>query len=299
MDIRALRYFLEVVRQGSFTKAAETLHVAQPALSVSVKKLEERLGVALLIRETRQVVPTAEGRILMEHAQRVLEQVDSARVALEDAIDLKRGDVRIGLPPMYGLAYLPSMIADFHRRHPGLAITALEGSADEIAGLLDRGAIDIAILERRRLHADWTHVPLGEDELVLAVARGHPLAGRGQVEGRDLDDLAMVLFDGSFIQRTIIDGLCKSAGARPRVVLQSNFVSLVTEAVVGGLGAATLLRSLADSISGVVALSFVPKQTLSFALCWRHDLYLSHANRAFVEFVRAESARSRVRMRAA
>jgi LysR family cyn operon transcriptional activator len=288
LDLRALRYFVEIVQHGSFTKASETLHVAQPALSVSVRKLEERLGVALLIREARQVVPTAEGRILLDHAHRVLEQVDSARLAVEDAVDLKRGDVRIGLPPMYGLAYLPTLIGRFHRLHPGLTITALEGSADEIAGLVDRGVVDIAILERRRLRPEWVHVPLGEDELVLCVAADHPLASRTHVEAADLDDLAMVLFDGSFIQRSIVDALCKPAGVRPRIVLQSNFVPLVTESVAGGLGAATLLRSLAESIAGIVPLSFVPEQVLRFTLCWRDDLYLSHANRAFVDFVKAD-----------
>jgi DNA-binding transcriptional LysR family regulator len=290
LDLRGLRYFVEVVRHGSFTKASETLHVAQPALSVSVRKLEEKLGCALLIREARRVVATAEGAILLQHAERVLAQVESARLAVEDAVDLTRGDVRIGLPPMYGLAYLPSLITRFHARHPGLVVTALEGSADEIAALLERGAIDIAILERRRLRPDWTTMPLGEDEMVLCVHDGHPLAGRKTVDAHALDGLPLVLFDGSFIQRAILEDVYRAAEVRPRIVLQSNFVPLVTASVVAGLGAATLLRSLAESIAGLVPLSFVPRQVLSFSLCWRSDAYLSHANRAFVEFVRATGA---------
>lgn len=285
IDIRGLRYFLEVVRAGSFTKASETLRVAQPALSVSVRRLEEKLGTPLLIREARRVIPTAEGRILIEHAERVLERVDSARLALDDAVDLRRGDVRIGLPPMYGLAVLPALIARFHARYPGLTVTALEGSADEIVGLLERGVIDLAILERRRLQPAWTRVLLGEDELVLGVHDAHPLADRTHVEPADLDALAMVVFDGSFIQRAVLDDFCRASGARPRIVLQSNFVPLVTQSVAAGLGAATLLRAVAEAVPGIRAVSFAPRQVLAFALCWRGERYLSHANRAFVDFV--------------
>jgi LysR family transcriptional regulator, cyn operon transcriptional activator len=291
LDVRALRYFLEVVRLGSFTKAAESLHVAQPALSVTVKKLEERLGVVLVIRESRQVVPTAEGRILMEHARRVLEQVESARLAVEDAIDLKRGDVRVGLPPMFGLAHLPVLLAGFHAKYPGLTVTALEASADETADLLDRGAVDVAILERRRLKPEWAHVPLGEDELVLGVAKTHPLAARVTISASDLDGLDMAVFDGTFVQRAILDAFCKPVGAKPRIVLVSNFVPLVTQAAVDGVGAATLLRALAESIPGLAAVSFAPRQVLRFSLCWRSELYLSNANRAFVEFVKAAHGR--------
>ena len=93
----------------------------------------------------------------------------------------------------------------------------------------------------------------------------------------------MVLFDGSFIQRDILDKLCKSAGAKPEIVLQSNSVSLIRRAVVDGLGAATLLRSLAAAVPALVAVSFEPREILRFSLCWRDDRYLSKANRAFVE----------------
>jgi DNA-binding transcriptional LysR family regulator len=166
-------------------------------------------------------------------------------------------------------------------------VTALEASADETAELLDRGVIDVAILEHRRVKPEWTQVPLGEDELVLCVAKSHPLARRSTVAAADLDGLAMAVFDGTFIQRAILEGICKPAGAKPRFVLVSNFVPLIAQAAVDGVGAATLLRALAESVPGLVAVSFEPRQVLRFSLCWRSELYLSNANRAFVEFVKA------------
>jgi LysR family cyn operon transcriptional activator len=284
MDVRTLRYCQAIARLGSFTKAAAALHVAQPALSVAIKGLENELGVALFVRQARRVSVTAEGAMLLQRAERIFEEIDTARSELQDAVGLRIGEVRVGMPPMYGLEYFPKLIADFHAAYSGLTMAVTSGSADEIARLLDAGEIDLAMLESRRIRRDWRHVAVGREEMVLCVAKNHTLAKRQSVSGRDLDKLPMVLFDRSFIQREILDKICQRAKAKPTVVLQSNSVPLIRQVVVSGLGAATLLRSLANAKPPLVALSFDPPQVLRFSLCWRGESYLSKANRAFIEF---------------
>jgi DNA-binding transcriptional LysR family regulator len=116
------------------------------------------------------------------------------------------------------------------------------------------------------------------------VAPGHELASRKSIPGSELDGLPMVLFNGSFIQRDILDKLCKRGGARPEVVLQSNSVGIIRRAAVDGLGAATLLRSLCAAPPPLIPISFEPKEILRFSLCWRDESYLSKANRALVDF---------------
>ena len=284
MDVRALRYSLAIARFGSFTRAAESLHVAQPALSVAIKKLEAELGVTLFVRKAHRVEPTAEGRILLARAERIFNEMDSAVHEISDAVELRSGVVRLGMPPMFGLEYFPSLIAQFHAAYPKISMTFVEGSADEVGGLLDAGAIDIAMIESRRVRPQWKQVQVGREEMVLCVAPGHPLARRKSIAGSELDGLPMALFNGTFIQREILDKLCKRGGAKPRVVLQSNSVPLIRRAVADGLGAATLLRSLAAGTPPLVAVSFEPKEILRFSLCWRDENYLSKANRALVDF---------------
>src|SRR5262245_26292445 len=109
MDIRSLRHCMAIARLGSFTKAAEQLHVAQPALSVSVKKLEEELNVSLFVRSARKVVPTVEGAILLKRAERIFAELDSAKREIEDSVDLRAGVVNIGMPPMFGQQYFPQL----------------------------------------------------------------------------------------------------------------------------------------------------------------------------------------------
>ena len=284
MDVRALRYSLAIARFGSFTRAAESLHVAQPALSVAIKKLEAELGVTLFLRKAHRVEPTVEGRILLARAERIFNEMDAAIHEIADAIELRTGVIRLGMPPMFGLEYFPNVIAQFHAAYPNISITVVEGSADEVGGLLDAGGIDIAMIESRRVRPQWKQVQVGREEMVLCVAPDHPLARRKSIAGSELDGLPMALFNGTFIQREILDKLCKRGGAKPRVVLQSNSVALIRRAVADGLGAATLLRSLAAGTPPLVAVSFEPKEILRFSLCWRDENYLSKANRALVDF---------------
>lgn len=284
MDVRALRYCLAIASLGSFTRAAESLHVAQPALSVAIKKLEAELGVTLFVRKARRVEPTVEGAILLQRAERIFAEIDSAITQIADVVELRTGVVRVGMPPMFGLAYFPELIAGFHAAYPGITMLIIEGSADEIGRLLDLGTIDLALLESRRVRSQWRQIVVGKEEMVLCVSPGHALASRKSVRADELDKLPMALFSGSFIQRDIFDQLCRKAGAKPEIVLQSNSVALIRRAAADGVGAATLLRSLASAAPPLVALSFEPRQILHFALCWRDDRYLSKANHALVEF---------------
>jgi DNA-binding transcriptional LysR family regulator len=291
MDLRTLRFCEATARLGSITRAAEELHVAQPAISVAIKKLEEELGVLLFARSrNRRVALTAEGAILLRRAQRVFDELDSAQRELADAAGLRAGEVTLGLPPMYGLECFPPLMAAFHAAHPGIVVSAIEGSAGDIKARLDTGEIDLAILESRRVQKGWSHVPLGHAEVVLCVRSDHPLAGRTGVAGADLDELAVVLLDETFLQRNVLDQLSRKAGVKPRPVMQSNYVPLVQRAVLDGLGAAMLLRSMAESDPRLVALPFDPPEMFHFSLCWLDGRYLSKANQAFVDFVSRQRA---------
>lgn len=147
IDLKALRYCEAVARRGSFTKAAEDLRIAQPALSIAIKKLETELGVVLFARQARHVVPSPEAELLLLRAARIFDEVALAREEIQAAAELKIGEVKIGFPPMYGHVYFPTMFAQFHKQFPSVIITAMQGSADNVRKLLETGAIDIGMLE--------------------------------------------------------------------------------------------------------------------------------------------------------
>ncbi|SDG80098.1 DNA-binding transcriptional regulator, LysR family [Pseudomonas flavescens] len=283
VNLRALKCCVEIARLGSFTRAAEAMHIAQPALSMAVTRLEEELGVVLFNRAARQISVTAEGQVFLERVAKALLELDMAHQELGDMADLQRGEIRLGVPPMFGIHYMPELLSAFRQAYPGIVMSVFEGSADEIGRLLEARQIDLALLESRRVGSAWESVLLGTDEMVLCMNQQHPLAGEARLEAARLQDADMVVFDQSFLQRHLLDAFCAEGGVTYRIALQSNFVSLVTRATFDGLGISTLLRSVQQGEPGIVGVPFEPALNLSFRLCWRANEYLSLANRRFVE----------------
>lgn len=284
MDLRVLQFAEAIGRLGSFTRAAEEICIAQPALSTAIAKLEHELGVQLFFRMPRGAVPTPEGKLLLARAARIFEEVDSLKRELSDVSDLRSGHVTVGFPPMYGLHYFPELAMAFRKRYPGIEITAVEGSASNIRSRLEDGVIDIGVLESRRVDRAWKTIRLGSDEMVLAVARDHPLASRKRVTANALADLPMVVFSEGFLQRALLDARCAAHGVQYRKVMECNFVHMTVVAAQAGHGAATLMRSMVDRQPGLVGIPFEPKEMFNFEMCWRRDRYFSKACSAFTRF---------------
>jgi len=127
MDLKQLRYFHEIVRLGSFTRAAENLHIAQPAISVAIRKLETELDLQLFQRHDRKVSLTAEGERLWLHTQRILQAVADARLEMQELKGLSKGEVRVGIPGMMGSYYFPPVLMAFRHRYPHISLPVIEG----------------------------------------------------------------------------------------------------------------------------------------------------------------------------
>ena len=208
MNLKALRCCVEIVRQGSFTKAAQHLHIAQPALSMAVTRLEEELGVTLFNRTTRKVILTAEGERFLPRIAAALREMDVARQELRDMADLKRGEVRLGIPPMFGLHYVPGLMNAFRQLYPGIAMTVFEGSAEDIGHRLEQREIDLALLESRRVPPDKESILLGSDEMLACMHPDHPYAG---TSGSSSAALA-----GTVRRRCPVCAVAPSAAGSPR-----------------------------------------------------------------------------------
>lgn len=286
MNLKALEYCVEIARQGSFTKAAQALHVAQPALSMAVSRLEDELGVALFNRATRQISVTAEGQVFLARAEACLQGLAGARRELQDLTQLHSGEIRVGVPPMYGIRHIPELLMQYRAQYPGITMHVVEGSADDISRRLAMREIDVALLESRRVDPAWQSVVLGNDEMVLCMSEAHPLAGASSITAQQLRGLDMLVFDNTFLQRHLLDAFCASGRVRYTTALESNFVSLVIAATRSGMGISTLLRSVQEQTPGIVGVAFEPVQVMSFCLCWRGHEYVSLANQRFIETAR-------------
>jgi DNA-binding transcriptional LysR family regulator len=289
MELRQLRTFEAVARHRSFTRASEELMVAQPAVSQQVRRLERELGVDLLRRTSRQVVLTRPGEVLLAGARRVLAEAASLRGELDALAGLRAGRVAVGaLPPMPGLD-VPALLARFHAGHGGIDVQLDEDTAARSLAMLRGGELDLAFafVGPDGAGEDVAGALLLDEELVVAVARDHPLAARKRLRPADLAEHQLVAFKHGSALRARLDAELAAAGVAPRVAFESNELLTVRALAAQRLAVAVLPRAYVDVPgSQVVGIAFGPRairQPLS--LLWRAGERLSPAAAAFRDFV--------------
>jgi DNA-binding transcriptional LysR family regulator len=284
MDLKQLSFFLEVATAQGFTRAAEKLHIAQSALSISIGKLEDELGVVLFVRGKRKVSLTAEGEVLAVHAREILQGVVKARQEIEDVRGLLKGEVNVGLTPMLSSFFFPKIIAEFKRSHPGLQIAVRGDSAWDIQRLVESGAIDLGIIvgpvpEELEAHH------LVREEVVACVHRHHPYAQAKKLPLRTLLSQPLIHFKEGYSLREIIDELARKEGITPLVMAESNLFSLIRSLVKEELGLAFFLKMALARDAEVTAISCDPPLYLDLSIAWKKNARLSPANRAFLNFL--------------
>ncbi|SNB47168.1 LysR family transcriptional regulator [Geobacter sp. DSM 9736] len=284
MDLKQLNFFLEVADSGGFTKAAEKLNIAQSALSIAIKKLEEELEVKLFVRRDRKVTLTAEGESLALNAKDIFKVVARARQEVADLRGLVRGEVRVGLTPMLSSFFFPKILSAFKRRYPALQISIYGDSAWNIQRKIESGDIDMGIITGRVPDGLDSHHMLRE-EVVACVHRFHPFAVKKKCKISDLLAEPLVQFKKGYYLRELIDEIAAREGILPVVMAESNLFSLVRSLVKEELGVAFLLKMAVDKDPGVATISCDPPLFLDLAIAWKKDVPLSPANRAFVNFL--------------
>ncbi len=289
MDVQALRYFVEVARREGFTRASRSLHVTQPAISKMVKALEEELGTPLLLRERRRVQLTDAGRIVLERAQGVL---DSLRVIEEEVVELaalRRGRLRIGIPPMVGVAFFPPLLAEFHRAYPGIALELREEGSHQIEALVMSRDLDVGAVVLPTDEKAFGTMPFVRDDLWAVLHPSHPLARRREVALRELEGTPFVLYRPDFALHGHILDACRRSGFRPAVVSESSHWDFIVAMVAANIGLALLPHTICRQLDRRQVRSIRMSEPIipwNVALIWRRDRHLPPATRAWLEFAR-------------
>src|SRR5213596_3208013 len=221
MEVRQLRYLVAVADERHFTRAAAREHIAQPALSQQIRRLEEQVGLALVERTTRSVALTEAGELLVARARRILNELDAARAELEALTGVQTGHVTVGVLHTMGPIDVSLALALFRERHPGVELTVREQSSEELAEMLRVDELDLAFLsvtERVESHGLGLHQLLSE-ELVVLLPLGHALSGRTQVRMAELANEQFISFRTGARLRELLFAARREAGFEPRVTL--------------------------------------------------------------------------------
>jgi DNA-binding transcriptional LysR family regulator len=248
MDLRQLEYFAAVARHRHFTRAAEELYVTQPALSQQIRRLEQELGLALLLRTPSGVELTEAGADLLARAEDILADVERARAAMDEHAGVLRGVVRVAAAAGEPLR-LPAELAAFHRGHPGVRITLRQGSAREVVELLRRGAVDLAALAladaEEPVGVDVTE--LADEPLRLIAAPGDELTAGGRAAVADLRGHPLILAERGTALRDVVMAACAAAGFSPIPPFEIGEPAAVRFLAHSGLGASVVPASWLDA----------------------------------------------------
>lgn len=278
VELRQLRYFVEIAEQGSFTRAAETLSIAQPALTAQMHKLEAEFGATLFMRTARGVTLTDAGRAALDLARETLRAADGTKRAAQLAAEVAGARINIAYSRTYPVQQLSRIVRGFRRDRPNVRLELREvASAEQIEAVAD-GAIDVGFLqlpaEQREGLADRgiAAITMGEESLVLAVPNSHPLAARRHVALRDLAAESFIMPSatiGESARASVFDATRK-VGFEPNVVQEATDIRLLLGLTSAELGISFVFTHHRDlRLRNIHYLTVTPAITLSFGAIYR------------------------------
>ncbi|MEL7633004.1 MULTISPECIES: LysR family transcriptional regulator [Sporomusa] len=285
MELRQLKYFQLVCQLGSITNAAEQAHIAQPAMSIAIQKLEEELGVQLLDRSQKKIKVTSAGCVFLKRVGDILTRVENSVLEMKDYGSFHRENLRIGIPPMLGAMLFPYIFSKFQKEHPYLYITVIEEGSLTIAGMLEKGELDIGIIIISNLSPQLDTISITTSEVFVCLPIGHPLTQLSRIPLQELRGEQFLLFKEDTFSHQLVVEECTKNQFSPRIVVSSSQIETIIGLVEQGVGITFLLEPIARKHSNVASLSLANSLSVTAGLAWNKNRYLSNATQAFISAI--------------
>jgi DNA-binding transcriptional LysR family regulator len=283
MQLRTLRAFVEVVRQGGFSQAAKVVFATQSTVSKAVKQLEDEIGVPLLDRIGHRSVLTVAGEVVFRRGLKILVEHDDLAAELSELQGLRRGALRLGLPALSSNTFAP-LFAVYRERYPGIDIRLVEHGSGRLEEILRAGEIDVAA-SLLPVSDDFEWQEVQRERLMVLVSAGHTLARQPQVDLLGLRNEPFLLFEPGFALNRLILDACRKRGFEPTVAARSSQVDFIVELVATGLGIAFLPQSMAEKRNHAFVRRILldePNTEWQLVMIWRRGAFLSHAAQAWL-----------------
>jgi DNA-binding transcriptional LysR family regulator len=293
MELTQLEFFLKVVEEGSFSKAAVRVYRTQPAVSIAVRRLEEEIGAQLFDRSQKTPTLTDAGELVYDYAQRILALRDQARNVVAELRSLQRGRVRIGANESTSLYLLPHLILEYRERHPNVKVEIYRQVSERLPReVLDRN-VDFALLAFEPVDSDLESFPILEDELVLIMNPDHPLAKRESVKIKELGKESFLAHNVKTGSRYKVVEAFTQHHTPLNVTLELATVETIKRFVQLKIGLAFVPHMCVREELERGTLTTVPVQGLTYVrTLWvthRRQMTFSHAAAAFLEVLRQQT----------
>lgn len=264
LNLHLLRMFATVVRTGSFSRAADVLHISQPAISKRVQDLELQIGCRLLDRVPRGVRPTREGQVLMRHAETLFAAERAAEEEMRSLCTLEAGFLRIGASTTIASYMLADHLGRFHREHPNVDLHVISANTREVADLMLAHEIDLALVEGPVADEELMVEPWRTDVMQLIAGPQHRFAASpGPVDPKMLADETLIVREQGSGSREIVLRALSDHGIEPRRMLEIGSTEAIKQAVTAGLGVSIVSAAAIDDQVARGRLSAIPMRGLA------------------------------------
>ncbi|MFD4178678.1 MULTISPECIES: LysR family transcriptional regulator [Streptomyces] len=289
MELQQMRYVIAVAETNNFTRAAQRCLVVQSALSHQIARLEKELGARLFERTSRRVRLTAAGAAFLPAARQCLEAAERAAAEVAAAVGEVRGRLTVGLIPTVAAVDLPSVLKDFHRRHPKARVSLSVGASEDLVEQVRKGEIEVAFLgipvtaRPRGVHAR----ELARERLIAVVSPAHPLAGESSVDLRRLASEVFVDLPAKTAGRAQSDLAFAAAGLTREVAFEVTNADYLARLVGAGLGVALLPPAYVAGLAGVTTIEVTDAPARVEYVVWGRESR-TPAAAAFLELLGVE-----------
>lgn len=289
MDYHQLKYFQKLADIGNYTKAADELDLSQSALSRSILRLEEEIGVPLFQRKSRGVVLNRYGQIFLKSANKALGEIDEAKQEITNQVNPTQGTISLGFIQPLGSSYIPDLISAFQKENPGIKFQLNQDNTRNILNGIEAGEIDVGFCSPPEAREGLSAVHIMDQELFLIVPRNHPLSNRKEIDLHEVAGDSFILFKPESSLHDVIAKLFQDAGFRPMMSFE-----VYDERTVAGLVGANLGVALIPFFPGLDKdkVSQIPvgrpNCSVSNQMVYQTDGYISPVFAQFKSFVESK-----------
>lgn len=284
-----MTYFVEIVKQGGMTRAAEALYIAQPTISKAIKELEHELGNALFDRSKRQLTLTDVGEVFYEKSLEILNLYGNLPNEISSVLGVEQGHITIGLSAIMDMERFSRVLGTFHQKYPSVTFNLIENGGKTIETQIRKGDINIGVTSLPVDNMQFDSFPLYSEKFQVVAHSSHPLAQQQTVEISALKDEDFILFNEDFYLNDKIIAAARKVGFVPNIVSKISQWHFIEHLLSAKMGISILPENIVNIISqnqniSVLHLSDAELQW-EMGVIWKKDVYLNHATQTFLDYL--------------
>lgn len=287
MKIMQLQYFVEVVKTNNISKAAKNLYVSQPAISSAIKELEKEFNTTLFIRYNNQITLTDEGYFLYRSALDLLENFDKVKKDMLSYLNSKEV-LKIGIPPMLGTFFLPTIINEYAKQNPNIEFQLSElGSYANRQALINR-EINLGLTVKTKdeeLPDPLTYHKLMDTTLLLSINQYHPLSKKEIISIKEIDDYPIILMKEDCLQSSLVQQAFEDNGIHPNIKIRTNQLYTIKELVKNNNLAAFLFNQVIENEPSIRGIKLSKPIDLEIVIAYRKDANLNNLSKDFLHYI--------------